>query len=99
MSGQLGSSAGAVIGFGNFSVGFNGASAPLAPLAIQASVNTTWTWAACVNTAGNAGIYTVALKGGFGLGGVAKRTQPPFIIKNTNRPKPRIIRVSLENYR
>jgi hypothetical protein len=84
MSGQLGSSAGAVIGFANFSIAFSGSTAPLAPLAIQSNVNTTWTWTACVNTAGNAGIYTVALKGGIGLGG-AGYTPPAATILSGDR--------------
>jgi hypothetical protein len=66
LTGVLGAapiSAGAVSGYANFSGAFTGSTGTLAPLAIQASVNTTWTWSGCVATAGNAGIYLVALKG------------------------------------
>jgi hypothetical protein len=79
--------------------GFNGFTGPVVALAAQGPTTTVWTWSACVNTAGNAGIYTVALKGGAGLGGSAKRKHPPYIIKNRAPTKPGIIRVSLEDYR
>jgi len=89
--------AGAVKAFANIH-NFSGASGTIVGLSIQASVKTIFTWSSVVNGAGNAGLYTVALKGGAGLGGSAKRKHPPYIIKNTHQPKPGIIRVSLEDY-
>ena len=74
---------GAIEGFANFSGSFSGSTGTLAPLAIQSSVHTTWTWGSCTSTAGNAGIYTVALKGPL----VAPTQQPaPYIINY--RPQP-----------
>jgi hypothetical protein len=49
--------------YANFSGAFSGSTGTLASIPPQAGVATTFTWSACVNTAGNAGISLLALKG------------------------------------